>query len=165
MAKQKPVKKLLLRLTLIVLLLLILCYNPVSVRLMTLGVGIYYNLDPVKFYRLVKAESSFRSFAVSEKQAIGLGQVQETTAHYVSYKHKKGLLFVPFYNLRIAALYLRYLLHRYEGNWSLALAAYNWGETKVDKRIGNLRVLPAKDYSYLFTDIPETQTYIRRILK
>jgi len=165
MAKKSKAKKLILRIIIVILLLVILLYNPVSLRLMTLGFAIYYDLDPIKFYKLVSAESSFRSFAVSHQQAIGLGQVKEGTASYINASHKRGWLFVPFYNLKISALYLRYLLQRYNQNWSLALAAYNWGETKVDKRLKNIVVEPDKDYTYLFNDISETRLFIRKILK
>jgi soluble lytic murein transglycosylase-like protein len=165
MAKKSKIKKFILRLILIVLVVIILFYNPVSLRLMTLGFAIYYKLDPGKFYRLVGAESSFRSFAVSSQQAIGLGQIKEDTAGYVNRRHKRGLLFLPFYNLKISALYLQYLLNRYDNNWSLALAAYNWGETNVDKRIKDRPILPDKNYANLFSDIPETRMFISKIIR
>ena len=131
---------------------------------MTVGVAIYYGLDPVIFYRLIRTESSFRSFAISGAQAIGLGQIRESTAFYIHKEHKRGWLFVPFYNLKLAAKYLVYLQERFHGNWSLTLAAYNWGETNVSKRIGKLQIDPEKDYSYRFRDVPETYNYITKIL-
>lgn len=165
MAKKSKLKRFVLQFILLILALIILLYNPISLRLMTLGYAIYYKLDPIKFYRMISAESSFRSFAVSHQQAIGLGQVQENTAFYMRTSHKRGLLFVPFYNLKISALYMKYLLGRYNGNWSLALAAYNWGETKVDKRIKGISINPQENYVYLFNDIPETRIFITKILK
>lgn len=165
MAKKSKVKKAVLRLILLVLVLVVLFYNPISVRLLTLGVAIYYNLDPIKFYRLVSAESSFRSFAVSSQQAIGLGQVKEGTAGYVYSGHKRGWLFFPVYNLKISALYVQYLLNRYNQNWSLTLAAYNWGETNVDRRIKDMTIQSSQNYTYLFNDIPETRNFISRIIK
>ena len=59
---------------LVLFILLILVYNPISLRLTTIGVAIYYGLNPVVFYRVIKTESSFRSFAISDAQAIGLGR-------------------------------------------------------------------------------------------
>jgi soluble lytic murein transglycosylase len=165
MAKKPKIKRRILQFILLVLVIIVLFYNPVSVRLMTLGVAIYYKLDPVKFYRLISTESSFRSFAVSSKKAIGLGQVKEDTAGYINISHKRGLLFVPFYNLKISALYLKYLLARYDNNWSIALAAYNWGETKVDKRIKGRKIVSGENYVILFSDIPETRQFINKILK
>ncbi len=152
-------------LILVLLVVLILVYNPISVRLMTVGVSVYYGLDPAIFYRLIRAESSFRSFAISDAQAIGLGQIKESTAFFIHKQHKRGWLFVPVYNLKLAAKYVVYLQERFHGNWSLTLAAYNWGETNVEKRIGKLKIEPEKDYSYRFKDIPETYNYIVKILK
>jgi soluble lytic murein transglycosylase len=165
MAKKQTLNKLLLRILLTLLILIILFYNPVSVRIMTLGVAIYYKLEPGKFYRLVRTESSFRSLAVSHQSAIGLGQIKESTAAYISLNHKRGLLFVPIYNLKISALYLRYLLKRYNDNWSLALAAYNWGETNVDRRIKGRSIVSGQNYANLFSDIPETREFIKKIYK
>lgn len=157
-------RQLVIGLAVLLLVFLILIYNPVSVRLMTVGTAVWHGLDPVLFYRLIRTESSFRSFAVSPKNAIGLGQIKESTAFYIHEKHKRGMLFVPFYNLRLSAKYIKYLLKRYDGNWSLALAAYNWGETRVSKRIGKVQIEPKADYRNRFRDIPETYNYIGKIM-
>lgn len=146
------------------LVLVILLYNPISIRMMTVGVAIYYGINPVIFYRLIKTESSFRSFAISPMQAIGLGQIRESTAFYIHTEHKRGLLFVPVYNLKLSAKYLIYLLRRYNGNWSLVLAAYNWGETNVSNRMTGTKIDSEKDYRKRFRDIPETYNYINKIL-
>ena len=161
----KKKKRGLLSLAIIVLLMaVILTYNPVSVRLMTVGIAVYYKIDPGIFYRLIRTESNFRSFAVSRAQAIGLGQMQERTAGYIHKDHRRGMLFVPFYNLKLSALYLNYLKGRYQGNWSLVLAAYNWGETNVSRRLAGRQIEADKDYRELFRDIPETYNYIGKIL-
>jgi soluble lytic murein transglycosylase len=165
MAKKPQAKRLIQQFILLVLAVIVLCYNPISLRLMTLGYAVYYKLDPIKFYRLVGAESSFRSLAVSSQHAIGLGQVKEDTAGYINTEHKRGLLFLPFYNLKITSLYLKYLMERYNGNWSLVLAAYNWGETNVDNRLKGRQIDPAKNYISLFSDIPETRIFIHKILR
>ncbi|HPV15381.1 MAG TPA: lytic transglycosylase domain-containing protein [Candidatus Cloacimonadota bacterium] len=147
-----------------ILILIALVYNPISVRIMSFGVAIVHRLDPVLFYRLIRTESSFRSFAVSPKNAIGLGQIKESTAFYIHGKHRRGLLFVPIYNLNLSAKYVKYLLSRFDGNWSLALAAYNWGETNVSRRVSSISIEPAKDYRMMFSDIPETHNYITKIM-
>jgi len=163
MVKKKKRKLIGLVLTML-LLAVILTYNPISVRLMTVGVAVYYQIDPAIFYRLIRTESNFRSFAISRKQAIGLGQMQDKTAQYMNQDHKRGLLFVPFYNLRLSAVYLKYLQQKYDGNWSLVLAAYNWGETNVSRRIGSKKIELETNYQERFRDIPETYNYIGKIL-
>lgn len=149
---------------LVLFILLILVYNPISLRFTTIGVAIYYGLNPVIYYRLIKTESSFRSFAISDAQAIGLGQIKESTAFYMHKDHKRGYLFLPVYNLKLAAKYLVYLKNRYNGNWSLTLAAYNWGESNVNRRINGIKIEQDKDYRSCFRDIPETYSYITKIL-
>ncbi len=163
MAKGKK-NKLLSCLIAVLLIAVILIYNPVSVRIMTVGVAIANRIDPAIFYRLIRTESSFRSFAVSPKQAIGLGQMQEGTAQYMNKGHRRGLLFVPVYNLHLSARYLNYLKKKYEGNWSLVLAAYNWGESNVSRRVRGQKIEPSRNYRDTFRDIPETWNYIGKIL-
>jgi len=160
----KRAKRWFIVLAVLVLALVILLYNPISVRVMTVGVAVWHGIDPVIFYRLIRAESSFRSFAVSHRSAIGLGQIRESTAFFIHEKHKRGMLFVPLYNLRLSAKYLKYLKQRFNGNWSLALAAYNWGETKVARRMNGTRIKPGEDYRDRFRDVPETYAYINKIL-
>ncbi len=148
----------------LLLVALILIYNPISIRLMTVGVAAWYGVDAQIFYRLINTESRFRSLAVSSADAIGLGQVRESTAKYIHVKHKKGMLFVPFYNLKMSARYIRYLHGRFNNNWSLVLAAYNWGESNVEKRMQGISIDPSSDYREHFSDVPETYNYINKIL-
>jgi len=77
-----------------------------------------------------------------------------------------ALLFVPPVNLCISAAYTRYLANKYYDNHSLVLAAYNWGESRVDRRVKERldSIDAGLDYRWLFSDIPETYTYISRIL-
>jgi soluble lytic murein transglycosylase len=130
---------------------------------MTLTTAVVYGIDPPVFYRLINTESNFRSFAVSPQDAIGLGQVKESTARYIHVKHRKGMLFVPFYNLKLSAKYIHYLQGRFEGNWTLVLAAYNCGENNVEQRIGKRGIDPKKDYRHLFADIPETSRFLDKV--
>lgn len=150
--------------SLVLLIVVVLIFNPISIRVMTIGVAVYYGINPTIFYRLIRAESSFRSFAISPAEAIGLGQIRESTAYYMHKDHKRGLLFVPVYNLRLSAKYIIYLRRRFNNNWSLTLAAYNWGETNVSARIGKMQINPDTDYRYRFQNIPETYKYIEKIL-
>ncbi len=155
------------RFVLVLLLIIILIVNPLSTRLMTLGFAFLYKLQPAYFYRLISAESSFFFWAHSHKDAIGLGQIKEETARYMFPGFPRFLLWFPPSNLQISAKYMRYLLKRYNNNWCIALAAYNWGETNVDRRIATsgITIDKTKDYRYLFADIPETRNFLNRILK
>ena len=148
----------------LLLILVILIYNPLSARLFTLAIAIIYDLDVQLFYNLVKVESSFRSLAISKKGAIGLGQIMPSTAKYIIPKIPVILLWCPIVNLITAAKYIKYLIAKYNHNWSIALAAYNWGETNVDKKIKNLQINTDKKYKNIFKDIPESYSYINKIM-
>jgi soluble lytic murein transglycosylase-like protein len=149
--------------------LFILLYNPISCRILTLIYADLHQLDRDKYYRLIRAESSFRPWVVSRTKAIGLGQVNPITAAYIApeYEQIKPKLFLPQFNLKISIRYMQYLLNKYQNNWSLALAAYNWGETNVDRVIKKhrLQISTEKNYQYLFTDIHETYYYLAKILE
>jgi soluble lytic murein transglycosylase-like protein len=107
-----------------------------------------HGVDPSLVHAIVKVESDFNPYAMSRKGAMGLMQLMPQTAVNMNIKNS----FNPTENIDGGVKYLRYLIDRYEGNLSLALAAYNSGETAV-KRWGTIP--PFK----------ETQNYVKRILK
>ncbi len=149
-----------------IVIVVVLLYNPLSARLFTVITAKSFDLDKERFYRLIKSESSFIPWAKSHQGAIGLGQLKPSTARYMSdYAHEFTLWFPPT-NLVISAMYMRYLLDKYNDNWSLALAAYNWGETNVSrlvkKKIG--RIDSCRNYAAMFRDNRETYNYIRKII-
>ena len=107
-----------------------------------------HGVDPALVHALVKVESDYNPLALSRKGAMGLMQLMPQTALDMNVRDT----FDPNENIDGGVKYLRYLLDRYEGNLSLALAAYNSGETAV-KRWGT--VPPFK----------ETQEYVQKIMK
>jgi len=107
-----------------------------------------YGVDPSLVHAIVKVESDFNPYAVSRKGAMGLMQLMPETASNMKVRNS----FSPDENIEGGVKYLRYLLDRYEGNISLALAAYNSGETAV-KKWGTIP--PFK----------ETQEYVRKIMQ
>jgi len=107
-----------------------------------------HGVDPALVHALVKVESDFNPYALSKKGAMGLMQLMPQTAVDMNVQNS----FSPNENINGGVKYLRYLIDRYEGNLSLALAAYNSGETAV-KKWGTIP--PFK----------ETQNYVQRVLK
>lgn len=107
-----------------------------------------FGVDPSLVHAIVKVESDFNPFAISRKGAMGLMQLMPQTANTMNVRNT----FSPDENVEGGVKYLRYLLDRYEGNISLALAAYNAGETAV-KKWGTIP--PYK----------ETQDYVKKILQ
>jgi soluble lytic murein transglycosylase-like protein len=88
-------------------------------------------VDPVLAFKLVRAESSFRTSAVSPVGAIGLTQLLPSTARWLVPGTSRRDLFEPRTNLRVGFRYLRHLLDRFEGDQHLALTAYNRGPGTV----------------------------------
>jgi soluble lytic murein transglycosylase-like protein len=91
-------------------------------------------IDPQLAFRLVRAESSFKSSAVSPVGAVGLTQVMPATANWLFPGTRSDDLMVPRFNLRVGFRYLRHLLDTYDDP-HLALLAYNRGPGRVDSLI------------------------------
>jgi len=99
-------------------------------------------------HALVTVESNYNPGAVSPKGAMGLMQLMPATARQYAVADP----FDPVQNLMAGLQHLRGLLDRFgKGRESLALAAYNAGETAVSRYGG---IPPYR----------ETQNYVRRIL-
>ena len=79
-------------------------------------------------HSVVSVESGFDPNAVSPKMAAGLMQLMPATAERFGVHDR----FDPRENVRAGATYLRALIKKYNGDLSLALAAYNAGESKVE---------------------------------
>lgn len=90
-------------------------------------------ISPKVAFGLVRAESSFRSSAVSPVGAIGLTQLMPATAKWLEPGISRQQLKNPETNLRIGFKYLKQLINKYEGNEELALLAFNRGPGTVDK--------------------------------
>ena len=128
-----------------------------------------HNVDPILVASVIRAESGFKSRAVSPKGAIGLMQIMPATGDYIaaksnSYFRKGGVtegdggfdLFDPKTNIDMGTWYLKYLLDKF-GDKRTALMAYNAGEGNVT------RWLAGKD-RLTTTPFPETNAYVERVL-
>lgn len=110
-------------------------------------------VDPLFVTAVVKAESMFKSRAISNKGARGLMQLMPKTGQYVSAladnsKREKIDLHDPATNLRLGIAYLKYLERRFAGDKHQALIAYNWGPTNLTKALKTKRTLPEQSIQY-----------------
>ena len=125
-------------------------------------------LDPALIAAVIYAESHFRDGQTSAAGAQGLMQITPATAHMIARK-SGGIAFTtsdlgtPQVNIAYGAWYLRYLLARYAGNETFALAAYNGGEGNVDRWIERAE---RGNRALTIAAIPfsETRTYVQRVL-
>ncbi len=97
---------------------------------------------------VIRAESEFNPYATSKVGAAGLMQLMPATAH----EYGVDNIYDPAQNVEAGVLHLKYLLKRYRNSQKLAVAAYNAGQTRVDRYKG------VPPYA-------ETRKYVRKVLK
>jgi soluble lytic murein transglycosylase-like protein len=107
------------------------------------------NLDPRLVMAVIEVESAGDHRAESHVGALGLMQLLPSTGKELAGKMGipcKGddTLFDPTINIQLGTAYLRELKDRYDGNVSTALAAYNWGPGRIDRRIRRGAIIPSK---------------------
>lgn len=101
------------------------------VRFVTL-VAPEYKLEPSLVLAVMATESNFDANAVSPKNAQGLMQLIPDTAARFGVRNIRD----PVQNIRGGMAYLRWLMARFEGDITLATAAYNAGERAVERYLG-----------------------------
>lgn len=107
-----------------------------------------YGLSPSLVSAVVKQESNFSANATSQAGAMGLMQLMPQTAQSLGVTNA----YDPVQNLQAGMSYLSQLIHRYQGDVPLALAAYNAGPSTVDAFGG-------------IPPYPETQNYVSSIMQ
>jgi hypothetical protein len=105
-----------------------------------------HHMDPALILAVMHVESRYNAFAVSSKDAMGLMQIIPSTGEELAGQlgirwEGPHTLFDSTANVRIGVAYLQQLRDRY-GNLSIALAAYNWGPGRIDRRLSRGAPLP-----------------------
>jgi hypothetical protein len=106
-----------------------------------------YQVDADLILAVIMAESQFNPSAKSKKGAKGLMQLMPITADALDVDD----IYCPAENVNAGTRHLKWLLDRFDGNLSMALAAYNAGVHSVLRHDG---VPP----------FPQTRAYVRRVL-
>jgi len=123
-------------------------------------------LDPALIAAVVYEESRFRD-QTSHAGARGLMQITPETADFIArrsggVRFEQSDLATPQINIAYGAWFLRYLIDHYDGNETLAIAAYNAGLTNVDgwvERAGGPEGFDAaRDVPF-----PETRAYVQNV--
>jgi soluble lytic murein transglycosylase len=112
-------------------------WYPLRYSAIVRGHAANYRLNPALLAAVIEQESKFNTDARSSTGAVGLMQLQPTTAEGIAIR-TGGSKFVlsdltnPEINVRYGAWYLRHLLDKYHDE-RVALAAYNAGQENVDR--------------------------------
>ena len=125
------------------------------------------HLDPALIAAVIYAETKFDP-RTSSAGALGLMQIMPQTAEFLARRSGATTfttadLGTPQVNIAYGAYYLRYLLDEFGGRIVPALAAYNGGETNVDRWIAAAH---AQGQRFTIADIPfpETRAYVQKVL-
>ncbi|MBI3794264.1 MAG: lytic transglycosylase domain-containing protein [Nitrospinae bacterium] len=115
-------------------------HDPVLMADLIIRKSAQHKLDPFLVLGMIKTESDFNSMAVSNKGAMGLMQIQPTTAlHLAPYgnfgsEKSERLRLDNELNISLGTMYISKLLHRF-GKLELALEAYNRGPEGLHRDI------------------------------
>lgn len=123
-------------------------------------------LDPALIAAVIYAETKFDP-RPSAAGAQGLMQILPSTAYYLAHL-SGGVSFTasdladPSVNVAYGSYYLRYLLDRYDHDLTLALAAYNGGETNVDDWLAEAHAARVR-FTVASIPFPQTRAYVQRV--
>lgn len=126
------------------------------------------NLDKYLVYAVIRTESKFNETAVSDVGAKGLMQLMESTAKECnskggfSYNIPKDI-YVPDVNISLGCYYLKKLIENFDGDITLAVAAYNGGAGNVGKWLKDDN-LSDGDGGLLDIPFKETKGYVDKVL-
>lgn len=109
----------------------------------------YHDLEPDLVIAVIEVESAGYHLAVSHVGAMGLMQLLPSTGKEIAGKLDiewmgDDTLFDPIINIKLGTAYLRQLADKYDGSVEVALAAYNWGPGRIDRRLRRGATVPSK---------------------
>ncbi len=122
--------------------------GPSDFRKFALDAARKVGIEPELYDSLIEVESNYNPMSRSRANAMGLAQLIPDTARQLGVQDP----YDPKQNLEAGARYLRQMLDRFNGDKSLALAAYNAGPGAVERAGG-------------IPNIAETQKYVPNVLR
>ena len=124
------------------------------------------HVDAALIAAVIYEESRFRD-QTSNAGARGLMQITPETADFIArrsggFRFEQSDLATPQINIAYGTWFLRYLIDHYEGNETLAVAAYNAGQSNVDTWVAKAGG-PDKFDSARHIPFPETRAYVENV--
>lgn len=128
------------------------------------------SLDPYLILAIIKTESGFNENAKSNKDAKGLMQMLDSTANEVNdniniVDSVDDNIYDADVNIKLGCKYFSNLVKRYDGNYYLAICAYNAGMGNVDKWLENGYIEKNLDeYKNVNLPFEETSKYLEKVI-
>ncbi len=127
------------------------------------------DVDPLLILSIMRAESLFRHDAVSRVGALGLVQVMPSTGARVAALMNRGdfrveKLLQPETNIGVGSFYLGKLLDRFEGQFPLAVGAYNGGPHNIGRWLRSKQGIPLEEFIEEIA-FDETRKYIQKVVR
>lgn len=123
-----------------------------------------HDFEPALVMAVIHVESGGFHMAVSHVGALGLMQLMPPTGEELARKldlpwNGPDTLFDPVLNVKLGVAYLRQLTDRYD-SMPTALAAYNWGPGRIDRRIRRGAKMPSKYIELVMKayDVPDARS-------
>ena len=116
-----------------------------------------HNVDPMLILALIEKESTFRRWARSRKGARGLMQIRPFVGRALAkelnlpWKGNKTL-YDPYTNIQLGTYYFSKLLNNFDKNIDVALTAYNYGPTYVNRLIRKGKRVPQRYANRVITN-------------
>lgn len=129
------------------------------------------NIDPYLILAIINTESKFNKDAVSNMKAKGLMQITKPTAEEInSMTHSAeqindDTIYDIDVNLEIGCYYFASLIERYNGNYYLAICAYNAGIGNVNKWLEQNIISSTLDTTDVVLPFNETTNYLKKVIK
>lgn len=125
-------------------------------------------LDPYLIMAIIKTESGFNKEATSNKEAKGLMQIMDSTATDIKNSTDDNVgddLYNENVNVSLGCKYFSNLVNKYNGNYYLAICAYNAGMGNVDKWIEQ-GIIDKNLDKYFNVNLPfsETKKYLNKVM-
>lgn len=129
-------------------------------------------INPYLLWSIMKAETQYRSDAISPVGAVGLMQFMPYTSKKVALILKEDFqsqqLLEPESAIKYGAAYIKKLSDEFNGQYPLVAAAYNGGPHRVKLWLSNYKDInnTNMDYDIFIEHIPfnETRSYVKRVV-
>lgn len=124
------------------------------------------DISPLLVLSVMKTESKFKPEARSNKNAVGLMQITESTGEWIASQmnienYTNESLKDEETNIKMGCWYLRSLKNEF-GTWDEAIAAYNAGRGNVNKWLNNTEYSSDKEHLD-YIPFPETKKYVDKV--